>query len=232
METRKTILVVEDESSICHIIRAILEAAGYDVLIATEGTAAYAAVESSNPDLILLDLGLPDMDGMEFLRMLRCWSQTPVIVVSARREESDKVQALEKGADDYIAKPFGSQELLARVRVALRHADMAAADAEQTDYYRVGDLLIDYAKYRVYVNGVDVKLTQSEFKIVGLLGRHSGRVLTYEFIIRYIWGPNAVGCNQILRVNMANIRRKIEKSPASPRYILTEVGVGYMIAEE
>lgn len=232
MDIRKKVLVIDDESSICYVMQTILVSAGYDVITATTGASAVALAESNCPDLILLDLGLPDMDGMEVLRRLREWASTPVIVVSARGDEQDKVAALENGADDYISKPFGTKELLARIRVALRHADRAGDSGVGQGQYTVGGLVIDYGKYRVYVDGVDVNLTQNEFKIVSLLGKYAGRVLTYDFLIKSLWGPNAAADNQILRVNMANIRRKVEKVPAAPRYILTEVGVGYRLADE
>lgn len=233
MEIRKKVLIVDDEPGICYILETVLNSSGYDVKTASTGASALTVAESNCPDVVLLDLGLPDMDGMEVLRRLREWVSVPVIVVSARGNESAKVAALENGADDYISKPFGTQELLARIRVALRHADgsMANTGVEQGQY-AVGGLVIDYGKYRVYVDGVDVNLTQNEFKIVSLLGKFAGRVLTYDFLIKSLWGPNAAADNQILRVNMANIRRKVEKVPAAPRYILTEVGVGYRLADE
>lgn len=233
MEIRKKVLIVDDEPGICYILETVLESTGYDVKTAATGSAALTIAQSNCPDVILLDLGLPDMDGMEVLHRLREWASVPVIVVSARGNERDKVAALENGADDYISKPFGTQELLARIRVALRHADGSTANTGvEQGQYAVGGLVIDYGKYRVYVDGVDVNLTQNEFKIVSLLGKFAGRVLTYDFLIKSLWGPNAAADNQILRVNMANIRRKVEKVPAAPRYILTEVGVGYRLADE
>ncbi len=233
MEIRKKVLIVDDEPGICYILETVLNSSGYDVKTASTGAAALTVAESNCPDVVLLDLGLPDMDGMEVLRRLREWASVPVIVVSARGNESAKVSALENGADDYISKPFGTQELLARIRVALRHADGSTANTGvEHGQYAVGGLVIDYGKYRVYVDGVDVNLTQNEFKIVSLLGKFAGRVLTYDFLIKSLWGPNAAADNQILRVNMANIRRKVEKVPAAPRYILTEVGVGYRLADE
>ena len=187
-------------------------------------------IASHCPDIILLDLGLPDMDGMEILKELRKWSGTPVIVVSARSDESEKVAALDAGADDYITKPFGTSELLARIRTALRHT--AANGALQSDTFSVKELFIDFGKRRVTVGKKEVHLTQIEFKIVSLLAKSQGRVLTYDHIISELWGPYAVKDNQILRVNMANIRRKIEQNPAEPQYIFTEVGVGYRMADE
>ena len=182
---------------------------------------------------VILDLGLPDMDGMTILKNVRQWSSMPVLVVSARTHEKDKVAALDAGADDYITKPFGTSELLARVRTAIRHARATVLTAEgmQTGQFRAGDLLIDYDKHRVYVGDRDVNLTQNEYKIVSLLGKYAGKVLTYDFIIKEIWGPNMQNDNRILRVNMANIRRKMENNPAQPQYIFTEVGVGYRIVD-
>ena len=173
------------------------------------------------------------MDGMEVLRSLRRWSLMPVVVVSARTDEREKVCALDAGADDYITKPFGTSELLARIRTAIRHTrTTGGSDAiARSSRFTARGLVIDYDKYRVYIDGRDANLTQNEFKLVALLGRYAGRVLTYDYLIREIWGPNKAYDNQILRVNMANIRRKIEKNPGEPEYIFTEVGVGYRMIE-
>lgn len=233
-EVKNKILIIEDESSIRFFMQAMLEAADYDVVTAATGREGIELINSHCPDVVLLDLGLPDMDGIEIVKKLREWSSMPVIVVSARGEEKDKVNALDAGADDYLSKPFGQNELLARIKVALRHAAGEGTNEKITPdrKYVVGDMVIDYAKCRVTIEGRDAELTQNEYKIVSLLGKYAGRVLTYDYIIRQLWGPNARSDNQILRVNMANIRRKIEKRPAEPRYILTEVGVGYRMAEE
>ncbi|MDD6572985.1 MAG: response regulator transcription factor, partial [Thermoflexaceae bacterium] len=190
-------------------------------------------ITSQCPDVVILDLGLPDMDGMDILKNVREWSTMPVVVVSARDHEKDKVQALDLGADDYITKPFGTSELLARVRTAIRHTRTSCLNSEvvKTGSFTAGGLTIDYDKHRVYVDGKDAALTQNEFKLVALLGKFAGRVLTYDYIIKEIWGPNMKNDNQILRVNMANIRRKIEENPAQPKYIFTEVGVGYRMIE-
>ena len=230
MTLRDKILVVEDEKSISGFIRSILVNEGYEVIIAATGQEAKSIVSSHCPDLILLDLGLPDIDGTEIINAVREWTQTPIIVFSARSYDRDKVDALDRGADDYITKPFSGQELLARVRVALRHAKNSSGPVSE-GRFRAGGLCIDYDKHMVTVDGENVKLTQNEFKIVSLLSRWSGRVLTYDYILRELWGPQSSGDNQILRVNMANIRRKIEKNPADPQYIFTEVGVGYRMIE-
>ena len=233
MDIKDRVLVIEDDKSIRNFFRTVLEANNYDVLIATTGAEGYSMVTSQCPDVVILDLGLPDMDGMTILKNVRQWSSMPVLVVSARTHEKDKVAALDAGADDYITKPFGTSELLARGRTAIRHARATVLTAEgmQTGQFRAGDLLIDYDKHRVYVGDRDVNLTQNEYKIVSLLGKYAGKVLTYDYIIKEIWGPNMQNDNRILRVNMANIRRKMENNPAQPQYIFTEVGVGYRIVD-
>lgn len=233
MNIREKILVVEDEKSISRFISTILDNNGYEAVQARTGAAALSMISSHCPDLVILDLGLPDMDGLEILESLRAWSSLPVVVVSARDHEQDKVAALDLGADDYLTKPFGTAELLARVRAAIRHTRTTSSKGEiaRKGTYTVGDLTIDYNKHQVLVKGENAKLTLSEFRIVALLGKYAGKVLTYDFIIRELWGPRAGDDNQILRVNMANIRRKVEKNPAEPEYLFTEVGVGYRLAE-
>ena len=227
------ILVIEDEKNIQNFITSVLNSQHYQVISSLTGRDGLSQAASASPDLILLDLGLPDMDGMEILRSIRSWSSLPVVVVSARSHEQDKVDALDLGADDYLTKPFGTDELLARVRTAIRHTRTASGNDEiaRTGTYTVGELTIDYNKHQVLVRGENVHLTLSEFRIVALLGKYAGKVLTYDFLIKELWGPRASGDNQILRVNMANIRRKIEKNPAEPEYLFTEVGVGYRMAE-
>lgn len=230
---KEKILVVEDEKRIQSFINAILTSNGYDVICANTGSQAYSMITSHCPDLVILDLGLPDIDGLNVLSAMRQWTQLPVIVVSARSHERDKVEALDMGADDYISKPFGASELLARIRTAIRHTRAAAGNSAiaKSGKFTTGELTIDYDKHRVYVAGEDVHLTQNEYKIVSLLGMHAGKVLTYDTILKELWGPDSREDNQILRVNMANIRRKIEKNPAEPEYIFTEVGVGYRMLE-
>lgn len=233
MSNKYLIVIVEDEYNISSFVSAVLQANGFDTMVARNGAEAIILITSHCPDLVLLDLGLPDMDGQGIIENVRGWSNVPIIVVSARTRERDKVMALESGADDYITKPFGTSELLARIRTALRHVQLREGEQaqRQTGVFHTGDLEVDYNKRRVYVNGEDAHLTQNEYKIVALLSKYSGRVLTYDSIIKHIWGPNAKQGNQILRVNMANIRRKIEPSTAEPRYIMTEMGVGYRMAE-
>ena len=233
MEIKDRILIVEDDPSISNLLTAILKANSYQTMTAKSGTEAETLLASWCPDMVILDLGLPDIDGVAILKNLRTWSSMPVLVVSARTHERDKVEALDLGADDYITKPFGSSELLARIRTALRHhRAVPSGDAgSQSGIFRTGALTIDYNKHRVYVNGNDANLTLNEFRILAFLGKYAGRVITYDAIIREIWGPNMKNDNRILRVNMANIRRKIEEDPAQPRYIFTEIGVGYRMAD-
>ena len=229
----KTILIVEDEQNIVDILSFNLSREGYDTLEAYDGKTGLQLALEQNPDLILLDLGLPDMDGVDIIRRVRSRGTAPIVVVSARTRERDKIEALDLGADDYITKPFGGGELLARIRAALRHTRNQAAGPSyaQTGVYRAGALRIDFDRHLVQLEGQDVHLTQSEYKIVSLLTRYAGKVLTYDFIIREIWGEKATGDTQNLRANMAKIRRKLEKNPGKPQYIFTEVGVGYRMAE-
>ena len=234
MTVKDTILLVEDEESITHFMAAILAQNGYKVIRAATGKDARWMIESHCPNLIILDLGLPDIDGIELLKDVRSWSGIPILVVSARTMEKDKVLSLDLGADDYITKPFGTEEFLARIRTALRHARTMTSNQEllTKGTLTIRDLTIDYDGHRVYLAGKDVGLTLIEYRIVELLGKYSGKVLTYDFLLKNIWGPRSGSNNQILRVNMANIRRKIEKNPAAPEYLFTEVGVGYRLLAE
>ncbi len=234
MRTEHTdrILLVEDDAGICKFLKTTLTANGYDVIITKTGKEALDMIGSHCPDCILLDLGLPDMDGNSIIKSVRTWTKTPIVVISARSMDEDKAYALDLGADDYLTKPFGTIELLARIRTALRHTRTTQSDEIALNgYYQVGDLRVDYRKYRVYLNDRDTNLTPNEFKIVALLGKHAGQVLTYRYMLRELWGPQASTDNKILRVHMANIRRKVEPNPDEPRYIFTEVGVGYRMAE-
>ena len=234
MEIRPKILIVEDEYRISNFMSAVLSANGYDIVTAHTGRESYSMISSHCPDLVILDLGLPDMDGIDIIKAVREWTALPIVVVSARMHERDKVEALDAGADDYITKPFGTAELLARIRTALRHTRASATSDKlsRSGIFTVGELTIDYNKHHVLIGGENVHLTQNEFKIVSLLGKNAGKVLTYDAILKELWGPAAKGNNQVLRVHMANIRRKIEENPAEPKYIFTEVGVGYRMAEE
>ena len=230
---KTVILVVEDDRPIRSLIVTALKTHDYKYLAAENGSSAILEASSHNPDIVLLDLGLPDMEGVEVIKKIRTWSNMPIIVVSARDHEKDKVEALDMGADDYITKPFGTSELLARIRAAIRH--FRGTSKNQGEKQKVtflnGKLVIDYDKHRVYVEEQDAGLTQNEFRLLSLLGKYAGKVLTYDYMMKEIWGPNMKGDNRILRVNMANIRRKIEKNPGQPQFIFTEVGVGYRIIE-
>lgn len=234
MMLKSTIIVIEDEKTIGEFIETTLKAHDYKVLTAVSGQEGLSLITSGLPDLILLDLGLPDIDGIEIIRQVRTWTMIPIIVISARTQEQEKVLALDSGADDYITKPFGTPELLARIRTALRHFHHLGNGAQSVpeSVYVSDGLKIDFARRLVTLNGAEVHLTQIEYKLVSLLAKNSGRVLTYDYIINHIWGPYADNHNnQILRVNMAHIRRKLEANPGEPYYIFTEIGVGYRMKE-
>jgi two-component system KDP operon response regulator KdpE len=232
MEIQPQVLIIEDEASISAFISAILSANQYRALTATSGREGLALVSSHAPDVVLLDLGLPDMDGVEVLRIIRAQTATPVIIVSARGLERDKVAALDLGADDYIVKPFGTAELLARIRTALRHSPKSmGSEPLGLTSKTIGELCIDYQKRLVTLRGETLHLTPNEYKLLALLSVNAGKVLTHDALIREVWGLYE-NENHALRVNMANLRRKIEENPGSPRYILTEMGVGYRMAEE
>ena len=233
MTHKLSILLVEDEKNICDFISTSLSAQDYRISTAHTGKEALPIITSQCPDLILLDLGIPDMDGMEIIRQVRTWSSVPIIVLSARTQEQEKVRALDLGADDYLTKPIGTSELLARIRTALRHSNRLNTDSPlyKRPFHAKG-LTIDFEKHLVSVDGKDVHLTQIEFKIISLLAQNSGRVMTYDTIISNIWGPYADDDNSILRVNMAHIRRKLEQNPAEPQYVFTEIGIGYRMIED
>lgn len=227
------IMIVEDDAGIRRYLQSTLSAAGYDTVTVGDGRSALALISSHCPDCLLLDLGLPDMDGVSIIQSVRKWSSLPIIVISARMTEDDKAGALDLGADDYLTKPFSTVELLARIRTALRHTRKACGgETLREGQYVVGELVIDYNLHRAYLAGQDAGLTPSEFKILALLGRHAGRVLTYQQMLRELWGPAAnPRDNKLLRVHMANLRRKLEQNPEEPHYLFTEVGVGYRLAE-
>ncbi|MGM9974372.1 MAG: response regulator [Clostridiaceae bacterium] len=231
MSNKSIIMLIEDDAAIRRFLSTVLTANDYKVLTSSSGEEALSLIPSYCPDLILLDLGLPDMDGSEIIKNIRSWSTLPIIVVSARGHEKEKVAALDLGADDYITKPFGTSELLARIRTALRHR-FHGDSLYSSHIYINGSLKINFDKRTVTVDGEEIHLTQNEYKILVLIARNEGKVLTYDYILREIWGPYTDKDNQILRVNMANIRRKLEKNPAEPKYILTEVGVGYRMNDE
>lgn len=228
-----SVLIIEDEKNIQTFMGKILKRQEYRVLYADTGAQGLEIIRSQCPDIILLDLGLPDMNGFEIIREVRTWTSTPIIVISARTAEQEKVSALDLGADDYITKPFGTSELLARIRASLRHSNRLRTDSPlYLRPYRHGKMKLDFSKRLLTIGSQVVHLTPIEYKIVAYLAQNSGKVITYAAILSNVWGPYADSDNKILRVNMANIRRKIEDDPAQPRYIFTEVGVGYRMAED
>lgn len=234
MTNKFTVLVIEDELHISDFICNILQSNNYRTMQALNGGEGISLINSHCPDIILLDLGLPDMDGQSIISEVRKWSDNPIIVVSARIDENEKVKALDLGADDYITKPFGSSELLARVRTSLRHSNMLANDSMlYSKPYTASGLVIDFTKRQVTKNNVQIHLTPVEYKILSYLAKNSGKVVTHAALMIHIWGPYSdKDNNKILRVNMANIRRKLEENPANPQYIFTEVGIGYRIKED
>lgn len=232
MDMKPLILVIEDEMAICNFISAVLISNDYQVVQAKTAKEGLSMFTSYSPDVVLLDLGLPDIDGVEVLKQLREWSKTPIIVVSARGHEREKVVALDLGADDYIGKPFGTSELLARIRTAIRHSPkVIGRETLSEEKMVIGELEIDYGKRMVSLAGERIHLTPVEYKILVLLSKNAGKVLTHDYIMREIWGLYG-NDSHTLRVNMANIRRKIETNPGTPKYILTEMGVGYRMVEE
>ena len=232
MNNKYKILIIEDESNICSFVQAILEMNGYQVFTASTCAQGVMMFSSHIPDLVILDLGLPDKDGMEFIKIVRYISQTPIIVLSARTTENDKVEALDLGANDYITKPFGTAELQARVRSALRNKIVRNPSFTQGGKFTLNDLQIDYDKRKVTMAGEEIKLTQTEYNILTYLSSHTGRVLTYSAIIKEIWGIDDSGSVKKLQVNMANIRKKLGSKPGDNRYIIKELGVGYRMNEE
>ncbi|MEG1547308.1 MAG: response regulator [Clostridia bacterium] len=231
MSNTPLILLIEDERAIVNFMDTVLLANQYRMLHAQTGREAIALISSHCPDVILLDLGLPDMDGIDVIKTVRQWTQAPIIVVSARTREKEKVDALDAGADDYVTKPFGTAELLARIRIALRHGAQSGDNEAPAGKFKNSGLAIDYDARRVRLDDEEIHLTLIEYKIVTLLAHHIGKVLTYDYIIRNVWGSRPVVDNQILRVNMANIRRKLEKNPAEPKYIVTETAIGYRMID-
>ena len=221
-------LVVDDEVQIRRLLRVCLESDGYRVHEASTGQEAITEAAQRKPDVVVLDLGLPDMDGVEVLKRLREWSRVPVLVLSVRDREEDKIAALDHGADDYVTKPFGAGELLARLRVARRHAD----PAPELSVFRSGALEVDLTARVVKVDSKEVKLTATEYSLLRLLVQHAGKVLTHRHILREVWGPNYAEQTHYLRVYMAHLREKLEREPGKPRLLITEPGVGYRLVEE
>jgi two-component system KDP operon response regulator KdpE len=223
------VLVIDDEAPMRRFLRVSLESNGYRFLEATSGHDGLAQAAQRNPDLVLLDLGLPDLDGIDVTARLREWAKMPIIVISARGQEEDKVRALDAGADDYLTKPFGVNELLARIRVALRHAQGAHGPA--SPLIEIGGLKLDLDRREVFVEGKQVHLTPIEYKLLALLAKHAGKVLTHRQILKEVWGPNQSEHTHYVRVHLAELRKKIEANPARPTFIVTEPGVGYRLRD-
>ena len=228
---KKNILVVEDDMQIRNFICYALKNEGYNSKTAVTGTQALNILETETVDLIILDLGLPDIDGMEIIEKVRQWSEIPIIVVSARDQDSEKALALDMGADDYLTKPFSSTELLARIRVAIRHMNRRDMTIKRS-VIQVKGLRLDMEKHLVYLNDKEVHMTPMEYTLLSLLLKNRGKVVTTAAIIKELWGPGYGQDTQALRTLMAGLRRKIEENPAKPQYIMTEIGVGYRIREE
>jgi two-component system KDP operon response regulator KdpE len=224
------VLVVEDEMAMSRLLRSVLSAAGYRVFEVATAREALLQAAGRSPDLVLLDLGLPDRDGVEVVKRLREWMRSPIVVVSARDREEEKVEALDAGADDYLTKPFGSAELLARLRVALRHA--AAGPEGDEAPFEAGDLKVDVVRRQVWARGAEVRLTPTEWKLLTVLVRHAGRVVLQRQLLREVWGPADEDRAHYLRVYVASLRRKLEAEPANPRHLITEPGVGYRLRED
>lgn len=225
MNAQPHILVIDDEPQILRALRTILTAKGFRVSVANRGEEGLALAATQNPDLIILDLSLPDMDGNEVASQLREWSQVPIIVLSVRETERDKVTALDRGVDDYLTKPFGIEELLARIRVALRHSTQAAGSKHTV--VRAGPLEVDLAQHLVTRNGEEVKLTATEYKLLAYLAANAGRVLTHQAILTHVWGPADADRVEYLRVYMRQLRKKLEEDPEQPQYLVNEPGIGY-----
>jgi two-component system KDP operon response regulator KdpE len=225
------ILVVEDEPQMQKFLRASLASAGYRTIEAATGKEGLDLARTHNPDLVLLDLGLPDMDGMEVTKALREWSTKPIIVISARGQEDDKIRALDNGADDYLTKPFGTGELMARIRVAVRHSSRAGQEKNEP-VLDVGELRIDLDKRRVFTGEREVHLTPNEYKLFAFLMKHAGKVLTHRQLLKEVWGPAYANQTHYLRVYMVQLRHKLEADPARPRYLVTEPGIGYRLRVE
>ena len=228
IESGARVLIIDDERAIRRFLRTVLEAHGYQIMEAGRGEEGLVAVAEQRPDLVVLDLGLPDIDGIEVTRRLREWSEIPIIILSVREGEADKIAALDAGADDYLTKPFGAGELMARLRATLRRIARPASEPVFTSH----DLVIDLQRRRVSVEGVEVQLTPTEYELLRVLVRHAGRVLTHRQLLLQVWGKPYQGEVHLLRVHISNLRRKLEPEPVRPRYIVTEPGVGYRFHDE
>lgn len=226
------ILIVDDEKSVRSFLRVSIETQGYKCIDADNGSNALMLAASHNPDILILDLGLPDMDGLEVIKRLRLFTQLPIIVVSARGHDREKVEALDAGADDYLTKPFSVPELLARIRVILRHKTSVSKDIKENIQIKIKDLVIDTDKHRIWQDNQEIRFTPNEFKVLVLLAKYQGKVLTHKYIIDNIWGGITSEDTLSLRVCMGNIRRKLNEDPIRPKYIITEIGVGYRFADD
>lgn len=225
-----TVLVIEDDQPIRRLLRVSLESEGFRVIEANDGQEGLRQAATRSPDVVILDLGLPDRDGLDVTRQLREWSAVPILVLSARGRESDKIAALDAGADDYVTKPFGAGELMARLRVALRHRARIGTQGEAV--FKVGELEVDLERRRVTVAGKEVHLTPTEHRLLRVLVQHAGKVLTHAFLLREVWGPGYSGQSHYVRVYMGQLRQKLERDPARPRYFVNEPGVGYRMRDE
>ena len=233
MNQKLNVLIIEDEKNICDFISASLSAQGCRLITAQTGASGLSLAASQCPDIILLDLGLPDMDGVEIIKKLRGWSNMPIMVISARTEDADKVAALDAGADDYLTKPFSVDELLARLRVALRRVRYdSQRSSEEAVLYENGGLRIDYAAGCTYLDGQEIHLTPIEFKLLCLLAKNTGKVLTHNYILNEVWGSPTASDTPSLRVFMATLRKKLESDPSHPKYIQTHIGVGYRMIRQ
>lgn len=229
-DSKIMVLVIEDEAPIRRFLKTTLSAHGYGFEEALNGTDGIQAVAKQNPDLIILDLGLPDMDGLDVIKQIREWSETPIIVLSAREQEGDKVTALDEGADDYLTKPFGVSELLARMRVAIRRSIKTNEMTESK--FEFGEIVVDLSSRLVYISGEEIHLTPIEYKLLVTLIKYRGKVVTHNQLLREVWGQGYNEETQYLRVYMAQLRRKLEKDPANPQFFLNEPGVGYRLRED
>jgi len=233
MTTEKPhILVIEDDRPILNFLKSSLLNKGYQVTAVLHGEEGLSAAAQSVPDLVITDLGLPDMDGLEVVSRLREWTELPIIILSAREKERDKVEALDRGANDYLTKPFGLNELLARIRVCLRYASRIKDKHDEKTEYQIGDLRVDLGSRRIFKQEQEIHLTAIEYKLLSTMVRHAGKVLTQRYLLNEVWGPECVEHPQYLRVYMASLRRKIEAETSKPVYILTEQGIGYRFAED
>ncbi len=223
------VLLIEDEAQMRRFLRAALTAHGYRLVESETAEEGLRQATAYNPELVLLDLGLPDLDGLEVIRRLREWTAAPILVLSARDQEEQKIQALDSGADDYLTKPFSTGELLARIRVALRNAERVGGEGPAEATVTVGDLRLDLARRQVFARGREVHLTPIEYKLFAVLMKHAGRVLTHRHLLKEVWGPSHLDETQYLRVYMVQLRHKLELEPARPRYLVTEPGVGYRL---